>query len=226
MGSWAGLDIVKHLKRKYGTPYLHFPYTPIGAKETSEFLRRVAEFGELDQKKVEAFIDREEKKFYSHIDKMASFMLEFRYGIPRRFYSLADASYSLGFSKFLLNELGIIPGIQFIVDDIPEKYQEGVLDEFSRISDLQRRDVQVVFDPDAGLDQKKLVEDAKDYEDKRFLILGSSWDKHIADELKADLLIISVPVQHRLVMNCGYLGYEGGLRAIEDIYDRVLATYR
>ena len=120
-GTWAGLDIVKHLKRKYGTPYLHFPYAPIGAKETSKFLRAVAEFGELDQKKVEDFIDREEKKFYSHIDKMASFMLEFRYGIPRRFYSLADASYSLGFSKFLLNELGIIPGIQFIVDDIPEK---------------------------------------------------------------------------------------------------------
>ena len=226
VGSWAGLDIVKHLKRKYGTPYLHFPYTPIGAKETSKFLREVAKFGGLDEKKVEAYIDREEKKFYSHIDKMASFMLEFRYGIPRRFYSLADASYSLGFSKFFLNELGIIPGIQFIVDDIPEKYQESVLDEFSRISDLQRRDVQVVFDPDAGLDQKKLLEDAKDYEDKRILILGSSWDKHIADELHGDLLIVSVPVQHRLVMNCGYLGYEGGLRAIEDIYDRVLATYR
>ena len=66
----------------------------------------------------------------------------------------------------------------------------------------------------------------KEYEDKRILILGSSWDKHIADQLHGDLLIISVPVQHRLVMNCGYLGYEGGLRAIEDIYDRVLATYR
>jgi nitrogenase molybdenum-iron protein beta chain len=157
---------------------------------------------------------------------MASFMLEFRYGIPRRFYTLADASNALGFSKFFLNELGIIPGIQFIVDDIPEKYQESVLEEFSKISDLQTRDVKVVFDPDAGLDQKKLLEDAKDYQDKRLLILGSSWDKHIADELHADLLIISVPVQHRLVMNCGYAGYEGGLRAIEDIYDRVLATYR
>jgi nitrogenase molybdenum-iron protein beta chain len=140
-GSWAGLDIVKHLKRKYGTPYLHFPYTPIGAKETSAFLRAVGEFGSLDKEKVEAYIDREEKKFYSHIDKMASFMLEFRYGIPRRFYTLADASTALGFSKFFLNELGIIPGIQFIVDDIPEKYQESVLEEFSNISDLQTRDV-------------------------------------------------------------------------------------
>ena len=76
--------------------------------------------------------------------------------------------------------------------------------------------------------EDNLIEMAKQKEasDKRLLILGSSWDKHIADELHADLLIISVPVQHRLVMNCGYLGYEGGLRAIEDIYDRVLATYR
>ncbi len=226
VGSWAGLDIVKHLKRKYGTPYLHFPYTPIGARETSAFLRAVAEFGNLDKEKVEAYIDREEKKFYSHIDKMASFMLEFRYGIPRRFYTIADSSTALGFSKFFLNELGIIPGIQFIVDDTPEKYQQDILDQFSKISDLKKREVSVVFDPDAGLAQQKLKEDAKDYEDKRLLILGSSWDKHIADELHADLLIVSVPVQHRLVMNCGYAGYEGGLRAIEDIYDRVLATYR
>ena len=226
VGAWAGLDIVKYLKRKYGTPYLHFPYTPIGAKETSKFLRAVADFAELDKEKTENYIDREEKKFYTHIDKMASFMLEFRYGIPRRFYSLADSSYALGFSKFLLNELGIIPGIQFIVDDTPEKYQEAILEEFSKISDLQTRSVEVVFDPDAGLDQQKLLEDAKNYEDKRLLILGSSWDKHIADELHADLLIVSVPVQHRLIMNCGYVGYEGGLRAIEDIYDRVLATYR
>ena len=226
VGSWAGLDIVKHLKRKYGTPYLHFPYTPIGARETSAFLRAVAEFGNLDKEKVEAYIDREEKKFYSHIDKMASFMLEFRYGIPRRFYTIADSSTALGFSKFFLNELGIIPGIQFIVDDTPEKYQQDILDQFSKISDLKKREVSVVFDPDAGLAQQKLKEDAKDYEDKRLLILGSSWDKHIADELHADLLIVSVPVQHRLVMNCGYVGYEGGLRAIEDIYDRVLATYR
>lgn len=226
VGSWAGLDIVKHLKRKYGTPYLHFPYTPIGARETSAFLRAVAEFGNLDKEKVEAYIDREERKFYSHIDKMASFMLEFRYGIPRRFYTIADSSTALGFSKFFLNELGIIPGIQFIVDDTPEKYQQDILDQFSKISDLKKREVSVVFDPDAGLAQQKLKEDAKGYEDKRLLILGSSWDKHIADELHADLLIVSVPVQHRLVMNCGYAGYEGGLRAIEDIYDRVLATYR
>ena len=56
--------------------------------------------------------------------------------------------------------------------------------------------------------------------------MGSGWDKNLAGQMNADLLIISVPVQYRLIMNCGYAGYEGGLRAIEDIYDRVLNTYR
>ncbi len=37
---------------------------------------------------------------------------------------------------------------------------------------------------------------------------------------------MGVPVEYRLVLNCGYAGYNGGLRAIEDIYDRVLGTYR
>lgn len=226
IGPWVGVRIAKHLKVKYKQPYIQFPYLPIGAVETSRFLRMVARFAEIDQNKVEEYIEKEEAKYYEHIEKMASFMLEFRYGIPRRVYSIADSSYALGFSKFLLNELGIIPGKQFIVDDVPEKYQDYIREQFDNISDLKKRDIEVVFNPDGGNAQKLLLEDAKNYEDKRILILGSGWDKHIADKLKGDLLIVSPPVQYRLIMNCGYTGYQGGLRAIEDIYDRVLATYR
>ena len=153
-------------------------------------------------------------------------MLEFRYGLPRKVYSIADATYTLGFTKFLLNELGIIPGKQFIVDNTPEKYQEQILKEFDNISEYKKRDVDVEFNPDAGLASIKIQEDFKEHPDKRALILGSGWDKELASKIDADLLIISVPVTYRLVLNCGYAGYAGGLRAIEDIYDRVLATYR
>ena len=227
IGPWVGVKIAKHLKVKYKQPFVQFPYLPIGAIETSRFLLTVASAAELDTEKVEEYIRKEEEKYYEHIEKMASFMLEFRYGIPRRVYSIADSSYALGFSKFLLNELGIIPGTQYIVDDIPEKYQDLVREQFENISELdKKRDIEVVFDPDAGNNQLKLEEDAKKYEDKRILILGSAWDKNLASKLNADLLIISPPVQYRLIMNCAYVGYQGGLRAIEDIYDIVLSTYR
>ncbi|WP_238948261.1 nitrogenase component 1 [Clostridium sp. YIM B02569] len=223
--SWVGLNIAEHLKNKYKTPYVHFPYLPIGAIATSKFLRQVGEFADLDKNKVENFIKKEEEKFYFHIEKTADFMLEFRYGLPRKFYSILDASHSLGFSKFLLNELGILPGKQFIIDDTPEQYKESIIKEFESISEY--RSAEVEFNVDAGAVQLEIEkEKEKDFQEGRALILGSGWDRDLAAKLNADLLITSVPVTYRLILNCGYAGYNGGLRAIEDIYDRVLNTYR
>jgi len=221
VSAWAGLGIAKHLEEKYGTPYFHFPYLPVGGLETSKFLRQVAEFTGADKEKTEAFIRSEEEKFYMHIERTADFMLEFRYGIPRRFYSLLDASYAIGFAKYLLNELGIIPARQYIIDDTPEAFQEAIREQFHRISD--QRSAEVRFIVDAGAIQQEIRQDAHKH---RSLILGSGWERDLAKEIGADLLILSVPVSYRLVLNCGYTGYRGGLRVIEDIYDRVLDTYR
>ncbi len=221
VSSWTGLGIVKHLEEKYGTPFFHFPYLPIGGIETTNFLREVTQFGKLNIDKAEAFIKKEEEKYYSFIERTADFMLEFRYGIPRRFYTILDASYSIGFSKFLLSELGILPAKQFIVDDTPEEFREAIEQQFSKISDL--RSAEVSFSIDGGaIEQEIRLQPQKN----RALILGSGWDRDLATDIKADLLIISAPVSYRLVLNCGYAGYNGGLRAIEDIYDRVLNTYR
>ena len=221
INTWTGLGIVKHLEEKYGTPYLQFPYIPIGGIETTKFLRQVAEFGELDKKIVDAFISKEEEKYYSFIERTADFMLEFRYGIPRRFYTILDAAYSIGFSKFLLNELGIIPAKQYVIDDTPEEFRESIKEQFSKISDL--RSAEVAFSIDGGAIQQEIREEPQK---NRAIILGSGWERDLASDIKADLLIISAPVTYRLVLNCGYAGYNGGLRVIEDIYDRVLDTYR
>jgi nitrogenase molybdenum-iron protein beta chain len=127
----------------------------------------------------------------------------------------------MGFSKFLLNELGIIPAKQFIVDDTPEIYRESIIKHFAEISEFRSADVDFI------IDGGKIHEQIRGDEHKnRALILGSAWERDIANEIGADLLIVSVPVFYRLVLNCGYAGYTGGLRAIEDIYDRVLGTYR
>ena len=221
VNTWVGLGIAKHLEEKYKTPYVQFPYLPIGGIETSKFLRLVADFGKLDKSKVEAFINSEEEKFYAHIERTADFMLEFRYGLPRRFYTILDSTYSIGFSKFLLNELGIIPAKQYIIDDTPEKYRASIKTQFENISELRK--AEVTFSVDAGEIQEEIRSDVNN---NRALILGSGWERDLAQDIGADLLIVSVPVAYRLVLNCGYAGYNGGLRAVEDIYDRVLNTYR
>jgi nitrogenase molybdenum-iron protein beta chain len=221
VSAWVGVGIAEHLKEKYGTPYLHFPYLPVGGIETTKFLRQAGELGGLEENRVEAFIRSEEEKFYSHIERMADFMLEFRYGLPRRFYTILEASYAIGFSKYLLNELGILPAGQYVVDDAPEEFREGIRGQFAHLS--ERRSASVEFETDGGVIQQSI---RRDENQNRALILGSGWERDLAKELKADLLILSVPVQYRLILNCGYAGYNGGLRVVEDIYDRVLDTYR
>jgi len=218
--SWVGLDIANHLQDKYGIPFFHFPYLPVGGKETSNFLRLVGEFARIDNFIVEDFIKKEEKKFYFFLERTIDFTLEFRYGLPRRFYTLLDASYALGFSKYLLNELGIIPAKQFIVDDTPEQFRPAIEDLFANIS--QYRSAKVEFNDDGGAIQEII---AQDVNDTRVLILGSAWDRDLAQKINADLLIVSVPIAYRLVLDRGYAGYRGGLRLAEDIFDKVLDTY-
>ncbi|MTV48259.1 hydrogenase [Heliobacillus mobilis] len=221
ISAWPGLDIVKSLQERYGTPYYHFPYLPIGGAETSRFLRGVTEFGGLDRDKAEEFILKEEEKFYSYIERTADFLLEFRYGLPRKFYTILDATYAAGFAKFLLNELGILPAKQYIIDDTPDEYQERIREQFRNISEL--RSAEVTFTVDGGHIQEEI---RAEHHKQRSLILGSGWERDLAREIQADLLPVSVPITYRLVLHCGYAGYNGGLRAIEDIYDRVLNTYR
>ncbi len=132
-----------------------------------------------------------------------------------------DAAYSIGFSKFLLNELGIIPAKQYVIDDTPEEFREEIKKLFAGISDL--RSAEVAFSIDGGAIQQEIREEPQK---NRAIILASGWERDLASDIKADLLIISAPVTYRLVLNCGYAGYNGGLRTIEDIYDRVLNTYR
>ena len=50
--------------------------------------------------------------------------------------------------------------------------------------------------------------------------------KELAKEKDYDFLSASRPTPYRLVLTTNYVGYTGGLRVIEDIYDTVLYTYK
>lgn len=223
---WYGEPIAKHLKIKYGQPYYHFRYLPIGANETTRFLKGVLEYAleqraEIDADKALAFIDREERAYYEEIDNLATFLLEFRYGLPNHVHILHDAGYVVGLSKFLLHETGIVPKEQFIVDNTPKNYIEQITADLKSTSN--KRDIPVYFNPDAGAAQN-IIREVK--HNGRGLIIGSGWDKELAKEKDYDFLSASLPTPYRLVLTTNYVGYTGGLRVIEDIYDVVLYTYK
>lgn len=223
---WYGEPIVKNLQRKYGQPYYKFGYVPIGANETTRFLEGVLKFSaeqgaDIDRAKARAFIEEEEHAYYEELDNLATFLLEFRYGLPTHVHILHDAGYVVGLTRFLLHETGIVPKEQFVVDNIPEKYKAQVEADIKSTSD--KRNIPVYFDPDAGAMQDVI----RSLNHKgRGLIMGSGWDKELAKEKNYDFLSIACPTPYRIVLTTNYAGYTGGLRVIEDIYNTALAAYK
>ncbi|MDR1575747.1 MAG: hydrogenase [Treponema sp.] len=212
IGPWAGLESVRFLEKKYGTPFLHYPVLPIGAFETSRFLRTLAEKTGVDKSLSEKVISDHEEEYYYYIERYSDVFLEQRV-MSKRFVTVADAHYALAFTKFLVNDLGMFPVTQFITDDTPEQYRESLVQEFRSLNYGIAADV--VFSSDGGEIHRKIKETA-------FggfpLILGSSWEKRLARELYGIFVNITYPMVARMVINGHVAGYSGGLKMLEDIY--------
>ncbi len=222
---WYGKPIVDHLKNKYGQDYTWFHSTPIGGNETEKFLRQVVEFAVeqgagIDEKKANAFIQKEIDTYYEEIDNLATFLLEFRYGLPTHAHIFSDAGYVVGLSKFLLHETGVVPKEVFAIDNTPSKFQDAIREDLASTSD--KREIPLYFEPDAGKAQN-LVRTIS--HKGKGIILGSGWDKNLAREKDYDFLSVAVPSPERLVMTTNYVGFTGGLRVIEDIYQTALQSY-
>lgn len=222
---WYGKPIADHLKSKYGQDYTWFRHIPIGAVATEAFLHQVLEFAiqqgaEVDEQKARAFIKHESAAYYEEIENLATFLLEFRYGLPNHAHILHDAGYVLALSKFLLHEVGIVPKEQFVTDGTPKEFQEAIRADLKSTSN--KREIPLFFEPDAGKAQAIL----RGIRHKgRGLIIGAGWDRELAREKGCDFLSAALPTPYRLVMTTNYAGFTGGLRVIEDIYQMVLSTY-
>jgi nitrogenase molybdenum-iron protein beta chain len=140
--------------------------------------------------------------------------------MAKRFVAVSDAQTSLAITKFLVNDMGLFPSKQYITDDTPEEYREQVREYFKDLN--YGIEAEVEFSSDGHQIHDKIRNtDFYGYP----LILGSSWEKKIAKETKAHYLTVSWPIIERLVINSSYVGYDGGLKLLEDIYSVVLTRF-
>ncbi|MDR2211304.1 MAG: hydrogenase [Spirochaetaceae bacterium] len=214
LSSWVGLQAAELLKEKYGTPYLHIPYLPTGAEETSRVLREIGVFAGLDPARVETVIRREEQRFYGYFVSLADFLADFRNNIPFEVYTIADSSYAAGLSGFLVNELGFVPRGIYITDDPPVQKQGAIEKVFTGLA--PDFDGTVSFQIDGGPIQDDIRK--KLGKSNKAVILGSTWEDKLAAENGNLSLHVSLPINNSVIINRSYAGYNGGLRLIEDIY--------
>lgn len=209
---WVGLGNMKKMEQKLKIPYLHYPTLPIGAYETSKFLRTVGEYAGVPKETVEKIITEEEAYYYYYIERYADLFLETRV-MSKQFTVVSDAHYALGITKFLVNDLGLFPAKQFIVDDTPREHREAIRSYFKDLNFGIEADVS--FETDGYKIHNEIK--AHDYHGYP-LILGGYWEKDVAKQTDGHFLNVSWPVNERLIMNSYYAGYDGGLKLIEDIY--------
>ncbi len=211
---WLGLDIAEHLKEKYDQPYLHIPSLPIGEEATSEFLRTVTEFAGISPVKCENLIAEESHRYYYHLEHFASFFSEWHFDISSAFAAVGDAAYTLSITKFLSEQIGLIPVIQIITDNTPEQYRETVQNYFYNID--SDNEISVEFHED-GYQADEALREA-DFRYGLPLILGSAWEKDTADEIGALLIETGTPITSEVILNRTYIGYNGAISLLENIY--------
>ena len=209
---WVSVGNMKKMEEKLGIPYLHRPVLPIGAFETTKFLRAVGEFAGVDPAKVEEVINRNEDYYYYLIERYADMFLETRV-MAKQFSVVGDAHYTLGITKFLVNDLGLHPGPQFITDDTPKAFRKQIEEEFTDLNYGLKADVTFTVD---GYQIHNAIRE-HDYHGYP-LILGSYYEKEVTEELFGHYLNIAWPVNDKVVLDDFYVGYTGGIRLIEDIY--------
>ena len=62
------------------------------------------------------------------------FYSEYFWGMPAKFVVVAESAYALALTRFLINDLGLMPGGQFITENPPEEYREAIRRQFQTIA--------------------------------------------------------------------------------------------
>jgi len=216
---WVGLESIQFLSQRYNTPLLHYPVLPIGATETSKFLRAVGEFADIDAQLVEQVIQRHEDEYYYYIERYADIFLEARI-MSKRFVCVTDAQYALAITKFLVNDMGKFPVRQHITDNTPLEYREAIEAEFRRLN--YGIEAEVSFETWGFAIHRDIK--AADFAGPP-LIFGSSYESSLADKIHGYNVLVNYPIIERLIINGAIAGYHGGLKLLEDAYSAALVKF-
>jgi Nitrogenase molybdenum-iron protein, alpha and beta chains len=211
---WVGLSTVRLLQKKYNTPFYHYKGLPIGAKQTSSFLRSVGEFAGIDKEKIEFVIKQEEARYYEYFLGLADFILAFRNNLPHQLYTVADSAYAISVSEFLVKEAGFIPEGVYIIDN-PNSENENLLKEVIHQTFGEKED-KFIFENDGELIYNDILN--KIGSSNKALILGSDWERDIATDTKNLFTYLSLPIHRKIIVSKTYVGYDGALQLLEDIY--------
>lgn len=206
---WLFKGPAETYEREFGVPYLRFAGMPIGATDTTDFVRQVAAAMNLDQDLVERVIAEEEDYVYSFLEQSIG-QLSWK-----RFAVVGDANMAVGITRYLANDYSFTPLLTIVTDPMFRPADKERIE--SRIKDLEyAKAPEVLF----LTDQYEVTKALEDNEEITLLV-GSSNEREIGMRKDIQCCVVSFPILDRLIFNRTYAGYRGSLTLIEDLYDNL-----
>ncbi|MDR3335309.1 MAG: hypothetical protein LBT13_10575 [Treponema sp.] len=221
-----GIESAKYFEETHGIPYILSPL-PIGALAGEHFLTTVGNVLHLDPPAIARVIAEEKSIYYDYLERIADIYNDV--DLQRYAIVVGDSSYAPALTRFLSDELGWLPEL-VVVTDVLEEVQKTIVQ--SQCSGLNSGlKPHVYFDSDTSSVKKYIREVWPRNQNNRYydsmsptVIVGSSFERDIAEEFGYPLVPVSFPLTGRCVMNRAYAGFSGGLSLTEDIISNLVAA--
>ncbi len=207
---WLFKGPAKKFEDKFGVPSIRFPFCPIGASDTTRFVREVSAALNLDQALVDKVIAEEEDYVYSYLGQSIGQLSWKRFAIA------GDASNAIAITRYLANDYSFSPVLVVITENIfrPED-KERIIKEISSLEYAAAP--KIVF----ASDQWEINQAIRNEPEEITLLVGSTNEKEVALEKGIQFLNATFPINERLIFNRTYAGYRGSLTFTEDLYDNL-----
>lgn len=222
----AGIEPAKVFEEVHGVPYLSTPL-PIGPHGTEQFIRSISDRLGIEKAFSERIIKKHKARYYSYMERVADVYNDL--DLQRYAIVVGDSSYAQALTRYLSDDLGWLPELVVITDILSEDQKEAVQKRFSGyVSGFQPR---VVFDTDTSSIRRHFRDTWPSQNGSKYFnsfspafILGSAFERDLAEELKAPHLSVTYPISNRVVMDRAYAGYDGAIRLTEDIFSTLVGS--
>jgi nitrogenase molybdenum-iron protein beta chain len=206
---WLFKGPAEKFERKFGVPSYRYPGLPVGATDTTEFVRGVAAALELDSALVQEVIDSEEAYVYGYLEQGIGVVSW------KRFAVVADANNAVGMTRYLANDFSFTPELVIVTDGAWRPRDKELI--LRRLTELEfARPPKVEF-----INDQYLINEALRGNDEISLLIGSSFEYEVAGQMDTQFIQAAFPLKDRFILNRCYAGYRGGLTFTEDIYDNL-----
>jgi nitrogenase molybdenum-iron protein beta chain len=208
LSPWLLKDASEQYRKGFGVPSLRWPGVPIGATDTSAFLRAVAKELGLEEK-AERLIAAEEDYVYGYLETAIGALTW------KRFAVVSDSSTAIGVTRFLANDYSFTPIATIVTDPVfRSEDKERITRQLTELE--HAKPPAVVFETDGW----KIARELESHPEITLLV-GSTNDREYAMEKDIQCCVIAYPITDRLVFNRTYAGYRGSLTLVEDLYDNL-----